>query len=215
MATTTSRTPDTQSQPSTTAETGHPLADEAADCIRRHLTGDRDAMTDLARQVTPWLHNILRGYRLPRHMADDVVQSTLLAALLHVHQLRDPASGLSWLSIVARREALRVIRTERRYVPVEELEALQPACSPADGPEEIVLAGLSQAVVRRTVSKLPSRHRVLLERIVYSDRPNYATISAELQMPLGSIGPTRRRGLVRMRRLLAADPEWDAEASAC
>src|SRR4051812_18626077 len=130
MATTTSRTPDMQSQPPTTAETGHPLADEAADCIRRHLTGDRDAMTDLARQVTPWLHNILRGYRLPRHMADDVVQSTLLAALLHVHQLRDPASGLSWLSIVARREALRVIRTERRYVPVEVLEALQPACSP-------------------------------------------------------------------------------------
>ena len=214
MVTTTTRTLDPQSQPSTPAKTGNPLADHVADCIRRHLTGDRDAMGDLARQVTPWLHHVVRGYRLLRDMADDVVQSTLLVALLHVHELRDPASGLSWLSVVARREALRVLRVERRYVPVDELESLHPACPPAAGPEEIVLAGLLQAVVRRTVSKLPPRHRVLLELIIRSDRPTYATISAELQMPLGSIGPTRRRGIECMRRLLGADPEWDAEASA-
>ncbi|MFL6114024.1 MAG: hypothetical protein ACJ786_22090 [Catenulispora sp.] len=92
-----------------------------------------------------------------------------------------------------------------------------PCLRPAPGrwTEEILLAGLSQAVVRRTVSKLPPWYRVVLKQIIHSDRPNYATIAAELQMPLGSIGPTRRRGLERMRRLLAADPEWDAEASAC
>jgi DNA-directed RNA polymerase specialized sigma24 family protein len=215
MATTTTRTIDTQSQPSTPVRTADPLADQVAECIRRHLAGDRDAMGDLARKVTPWLHHVVRGYRLPRDMADDVVQCTLQVALLHVHQLRNPTAGLAWLSVVARREALRVIQAERRYVPVDELESLLPACPPASGPEEIVLAGLSDDMVRRTVSKLPSRHRVLLERMMHSDRPNYATISAELQMPLGSIGPTRRRGLERMRSLLAADPEWDTEASAC
>jgi len=69
-------------------------------------------------------------------------------------------------------------------------------------------------VVRRNVAKLPPRHRVLLKRIGGSDRPNYATISAELGMPMGSIGPTRRRGLDRVRRLLDADPEWVMDASA-
>lgn len=190
-----------------------PLKDGVAACLRRLQDGDSEAMADLARRVTPWLHHVLRTFRLQRETADDVVQSTLLVALLHARELRDPAAGLSWLSVVARREALRVVRTEGRYVPVDELPAVY-ATATTEGPEEIVLAGLSRAVVRRTVAKLPPRHRVLLERVVRSDRPGYAAISEELRMPLGSIGPSRRRGLERMRRLLADDPEWDREASA-
>ena len=65
-----------------------------ATCIRRHLDGDPEAMTDLTRQVRPWLYRIARSYRISHEMADDVVQSTLLAALLHVHRLRDPESSL-------------------------------------------------------------------------------------------------------------------------
>lgn len=190
------------------------LAERVATCIRRHLAGDREAMADLARQVTPWLHHVVRSYRLPRDTADDVVQSTLLVALLHIHSLRDPASGLSWLSVVARREALGVIRTERRYVPVDEVPSLHPVTDPSDGPEAVLLAGLTRDVVRRNVAKLPPRHRVLMEKLGGSDRPNYATISAELGMPVGSIGPTRRRGLERVRRLLDADPEWIVDESA-
>ena len=68
---------------------------------------------------------------------------------------------------------------------------------------------MSHAVVRRTVRALPPRHRQLLERITQDDRPNYASISTAMQMPIGSIGPTRRRSLERMRRLLADDPGWE------
>jgi DNA-directed RNA polymerase specialized sigma24 family protein len=191
--------------------TGIRLREAVAACITRHRDGDREAMADLARLITPWLHLVIRPYRLGRESADDVVQSTLLAALLHVHELRDPVSGLSWLSVVARREALHVLQAERRYLPVDELPG--PAGS-AEGPEDIVLARMSQALVRRVVSMLPTRHRLLLERVAQADRPNYASISVELRMPLGSIGPTRRRGLERMRELLANDPEWNADVSA-
>ncbi len=92
--------------PTTITTTTPTLADQVAMCIRRHLDGDPEAMTDLTRQVRPWLFHIARSYRLPHELADDVVQSTMLAALLHIHRLRDPGSGLSWLSVVARREAL-------------------------------------------------------------------------------------------------------------
>jgi len=214
MTTTIACSAATHSQPQVGPRTTELLAERVGACIRRHLAGDREAMADLTRQVTPWLHHIVRGYRLPRDTADDVVQSTLLIALLHVHGLRDPRSGLSWLSVIARREALRVIQTERRYVPVDELASPHPVADPGEGPEAILLAGLTRDVVRRNVAKLPTRHRVLLERLGRSDRPNYAAISAELGMPVGSIGPTRRRGLERVRRLLDADPEWVMDASA-
>jgi RNA polymerase sigma factor (sigma-70 family) len=214
MTTTTTRVQEGHPHPSTVTGATSPLAEHVATCIRRHLAGDRHAMSDLTRHVTPWLYHVVRPYRLPRDTADDVVQSTLLVALLHVHTLRDPASGLSWLSVVARREAIHMIRAERRYVPVDELDSLHPVPATTEGPEEIVLAGLTHDVVRRTVSKLSTRHRVLIDRILHCDRPNYAALSAELQMPLGSVGPTRRRGLERMRCLLAADPEWDMGESA-
>jgi RNA polymerase sigma factor (sigma-70 family) len=200
MATTTTQASETHLQPP-------PLAERVADCLRRHLAGDRDAMADLTRQVTPWLHRVVRTFRLPRDAADDVVQSTLLAMLSHLHEVREPTSGLAWMSVVAHREALRVIRAERRYVSVDTLESLPVAT--AAGPDEIVLAIVYRDIVLRTLSKLPPRHRVLLRRLARPDRPSYATISAELQMPQGSIGPTRRRALERMRRILASDPEWD------
>ena len=194
--------------------TARPAVDDVASCIRRHAAGDRAAMTDLTRLVTPWLQQVVRGYRLSPSTVDDVVQSTLLIALLHVHELRDPVAGLSWLWVVARREALRVISVERRYLPAAELESLHAVAAPGAGPEEVVLDRLSRAVVRRTVAKLAPRHRVLLDFMFRADEPDYETISAELLMPKGSIGPTRRRSLERMRRLLDADPEWDTERSA-
>jgi RNA polymerase sigma factor (sigma-70 family) len=214
MTTTTTQPAHTRTRPAPAGRPTSPLAQDVATCIRRHRAGDREAIADLTRQVMPWLHHVIRAYRLPRDTAEDVVQSTLLMALLHIDELRDPAAGLSWLSVVARREALRVIRADRRYIPVEEPESLHAATTAAAGPEEIVLAGLSRDVVRRTVAKLPPRYRVLLERTVISDGPSYATISAELEMPLGSIGPTRRRGLERMRRMLAANPEWNTDVPA-
>ena len=92
------RTPGSASLPTASSS----LAEHVASCIQRHLAGDREAMTDLTRHVRPWLHRVVRSYRLPGDADDDVVQSTLLAAFLHVHRLRDPACGLSWLTVVAR-----------------------------------------------------------------------------------------------------------------
>ena len=36
-------------------------------------------MTEIVLLVGPWLYRLARGYRLPAHAADDVVQNTMLA----------------------------------------------------------------------------------------------------------------------------------------
>ena len=190
------------------------LAEHVASCIRRHLAGDREAMTDLTRHVRPWLHSVIRSYRLPGDADDDVVQSTLLVALLHIHRLRDP--GVRPVVAHGRRPPGGAPRDPHRTAVRldDDVESLYAAESPA-GPEETVLdergPGRGPADGLRSC---PTRHRVLLEHMIRTDQPSYAAISAALQVPVGSIGPTRRRGLERMRLLLAADPEWDWEIPA-
>jgi RNA polymerase sigma factor (sigma-70 family) len=200
-------------RPTSTPNERSPLATQVSEIIRRHLDGDPAAMTDLTRTVMPWLHHVVRSVRLPAHAAEDAVQATLLSVLQHVHTLRNPDAGLAWISIVARREALREARVLQRYVLVDEPDVLVDSAPVAD-PAEVVLDRLSQAVVRSIVDRLPARPRVLLERIAQEDRPNYASISTALQMPIGSIGPTRRRGLDRMRQMLIDDPGWEWDVPA-
>jgi len=53
---------------------------------------------------------------------------------------------------------------------------------------------------------------VILNEIAQGGRPDYAAISEQTGMPVGSIGPTRGRSLRRMRERLEADQDWLAFA---
>jgi DNA-directed RNA polymerase specialized sigma24 family protein len=93
---------------------------------------------------------------------------------------------------------------ERRVEPVEDVDVLRPAVT-ADGPERVVLDREDGAVLWGAVARLSDRHRALLSSIAFPDYASYATISARMGMPIGSIGPTRRRTLDKVRRMLAAE----------
>ncbi len=84
------------------------------------------------------------------------------------------------------------------------------AASEDDQPERVALATAAQRVLWRNVAKLSERCRQLLRVIAFAERPDYATLSSALGMPVGSIGPTRGRCLAKLRMLLASDPEWGA-----
>ena len=113
------------------------IAEDVAAAIRRHQDGDANAMEDLFRIVRPWLHGIGRACRLSIHSADDVVQNTMAVALTHLPRLRDPNAGLAWLSVIARREAIKISREERRTDPIGDRDAWTGG---AEDPEEIALA---------------------------------------------------------------------------
>jgi DNA-directed RNA polymerase specialized sigma24 family protein len=53
------------------------------------------------------------------------------------------------------------------------------------------------------VGQLPERDQRLLQALIACDRPSYAAVAAAMGMPVGSIGPTRMRALLRLRHLLA------------
>jgi DNA-directed RNA polymerase specialized sigma24 family protein len=52
-------------------------------------------------------------------------------------------------------------------------------------------------------SQLPARCRELLRILMASPPPSYAEVAAAMDLPVGSIGPTRARCLKRLRAALA------------
>lgn len=151
----------------TTSTAGHnTLAEQIAERIRRHRAGDAQAMSEIVGCVTPWLHHVAFSCGLSRHSADDVAQSTMESVLAHLPSLRDPDCGLAWMSIIARREAIRVSREERRIDPVEDPETLHIEIDSAD-PEQIAMAHIYRDVLLRAIAKLSERQRGLLHVLFF------------------------------------------------
>ena len=85
------------------------------------------------------------------------------------------------------------------------------AASGAEVDEGLLTAERAE-VVREAVSQLPRRWQQLMELLMSDPPVSYAEISDRLGLPVGSIGPTRRRCLARLQVLLAsstADPRWE------
>ena len=183
------------------------VADAAADDFRRWRAGAPDALEQLVRRLTPTLWHIARAYGLSAEAAEDVIQSSWLALARTADSIRDPQAIVGWLYVTTRREAARAIKETRRE-DIAEPAALSELGAAGPALEDAVLTDYETRTLWRRVSELSERCRQLLRVVAFEDRPDYRSISAELGMPVGSIGPTRRRCLDKLRELLAQDAEW-------
>ncbi len=181
---------------------GDPLWQRAETLFVAWRTGDQHALDSLVRTVTPVLWHIVRAYGLDRETADDVVQTTWLTLVRRGDAIRDERAVLRWLTITARREAWRTSQQSRRATPSDDelLESVLPRQASA---ETIAVRDDEQRALWNYVGRLSDRCQRLLRVIAFSDRPDYAGLAEELQMPVGSIGPTRGRCLDKLRALMA------------
>jgi len=169
--------------------------------------GDRNALDRLVRLVTPMLWHLARAYRLDQQTAEDVVQTTLVSLVRHADRIDDPQALVRWLTVTARREAWRCARAATRVDATED-SVLDLRVGPVDGPESHVLRAQRDEALWHAVGQLTDRCQRLLRTVAFGDRPNYTQLSAELKMPVGSIGPTRGRCLDKLRSLLGNDSDW-------
>ena len=105
---------------------------------------------------------------------------------------------------------MRVHRAGRRHVP-DGSDLVAALADP--GPElgERLIADERHRVLLRHLRTLSARCQALLRVVAQVHRPDYDSVAEALDMPRGSIGPTRGRCLARLRELLLADPQWSTE----
>jgi RNA polymerase sigma factor (sigma-70 family) len=188
-------------------------ASDTAELVRAAAAGDRASWDRLVDAFGPLVWTVAHSHRLSPSDVADVSQTTWLRLVEHIDRLEEPGRLSAWLTTTAKRESLRLLGRQRRTVLVEDVALLeQPDAAAGLDDLRVVDRADDVALVREVLTVLPERQRRLMNRLMAEDAPSYETISAELDMPIGSIGPTRMRCLRKLRDALA-ERGIDAEAA--
>jgi RNA polymerase sigma factor (sigma-70 family) len=165
--------------------------------------GDAGAWQALVERYTGLLWSVARSFRLDQAAAEDAVQTAWLRLLEHLDRLHDPEHVGAWLATTVRRECLQHLRRSGRERPTDlaDLDVVDLTSPPVDAE---LLRGEAAVELGRALARVPERCRRLLRVLMADPPPSYDDVSAALDMPIGSIGPTRGRCLDRLRRELAA-----------
>jgi RNA polymerase sigma factor (sigma-70 family) len=170
--------------------------------VRASAGGSEAAWNELVRRYSPLVTAVARSHHLTAEDARDICQTVWLRLVEHLRNLREPDALPLWLMTTTRHECSRQARRGRRLVPADlhdetgVAQQEQPATASLDA--EILAAELRQAV-REGLGQLPVRDQRLLELRASDPPAPYQEISVLLDMPIGSIGPTLRRSLERLR----------------
>lgn len=186
-----------------TAARVRPSGSELARLVRSASAGDQCAWDALVHQFGGLISAVSRAYRLCDADAADVAQATWLRLLEHLDDLNDLACVGAWLATTTRRECLRVLRAAQRKVPLG--EDAHEVESPDTLPGEALVVAERDRALWSSFERLRPSDQALLRLLVADPRPAYEEISAALDIPIGSIGPTRARALERLRHKLDSE----------
>ena len=180
-----------------------PLHDDpvVVDLVARARNGDKQAWDALVERYATLIWAICHRHRLGDADANDVGQSVWLQLVDHLREIRDPAALPGWLTTVTRRECLRVLRAARGPLAdgyVMDVETLPD--EQAGMAEQELLAAERHAALREALQDLPPTGQQLILLLTEDPPVPYSEISARLGIAVGSIGPTRRRCLNKLRR---------------
>jgi RNA polymerase sigma factor (sigma-70 family) len=160
--------------------------------------GEKQAWDAIVERYAPLIWSICRRHGLGRADTEDVGQAVWLHLVEHLANLREPAALPGWLATTARRECLRVLRVARPLDAGQVLDAETLPDDQAGTAEQELLAAERQAALREAFLDLPPCGQRLIALLLEDPPIPYAEISARLGIPIGSIGPNRRRYLDKM-----------------
>jgi RNA polymerase sigma factor (sigma-70 family) len=180
---------------------GKDMLETDHDLIRACRAGDARAWERLLDKYERLIFSISLNYGLTTDDAADVTQITFTILLQSLSTLPDESHLASWLATVARRHTWRLLaRNHREPVqPDEDLAGNESLGGVIDHREHWELAEW----LNYGLDTLDERCRQLLLALYFdAEQPSYAQVADRLNMPIGSIGPTRARCLEQMRQSL-------------
>lgn len=184
--------------------------------IERCRSGDQGAWHALIDRYQRLVYSVPRRMRLSDEDCADVFQSTWQAFVQSLDRIESIESLPKWLAVTASRIASRTLRVSSRTVQapadagltLEEIIASEEATAEANA----VIAAESE-MVWQSFRMLSADCQTLLGELIVKDESSYRDATDKLGMPMGAIGPTRRRCLEKLRKLLVESGFFDSGVS--
>lgn len=179
--------------------------------------GSQPAWHAMVRRFQRLVYTVPRRAGLSEAQAADVFQVAFSRLFENIDRIDDPSRVRAWLVTTAKRETLRLLDQARRQGTLgladdgdagsDDDSSGDPLDRIADSsplPDALLSDLQQQDRLHRALAQLDERSRALLTLLFLQDEPlGYSEVARRMQMPEGSIGPTRARCLERLRALLA------------
>ncbi|MHC4218430.1 MAG: RNA polymerase sigma factor [Planctomycetota bacterium] len=160
------------------------------------IAGDEAAWNELVGRYGQLVFSIPRRYGLDRDACEDIFQEVFSILVRQLPGIRRRTGLPKWFITTTHHVCRHWFRQARK-------RAGEPSPMPetATPPAELIQEWEQQHLVRQALRRLGGRCQELLT-ILYANRgpASYEDVARQLDMPVGSIGPTRARCL---RKLLA------------
>jgi RNA polymerase sigma-70 factor (ECF subfamily) len=162
-----------------------PGKESFADCVAQHL---------------PYLNRMVRHLTRSDPMAEDIVQQTMLKALVHADQFRFESTMKTWLTSIALNEVRQVYRCKQRtrFVPLvtEDLESDRSPC--VESPSASFETREREALIRRAVAHLPESYRCVIE-LCDLQRLSLREAAVRLRLTLAAVKTRHQRARQKLR----------------
>jgi RNA polymerase sigma factor (sigma-70 family) len=186
--------------------------DDDATLVARCRAGEAAAWAALVRRYQRLVYTVVGRAGLDEHTAADVFQTVFSRLVQQLPRVAQPDRLQAWIVTTAKREALRARRQGQRTVSMTrdesgdgENEGTEFDIADETPLAEQALADLQQLdLLRRGLDRLDARCRDLLLLLFRDedDKVAYDDVGRRMNMPVGSIGPTRSRCLGKLRALV-------------
>ncbi len=175
-----------------------------AELVQRCRAGDSEAWNTLVERFSRYVYAIcVKGFRLREEDAEDVFQDVFTRVYTHLDKLRDDAAVRPWIAQLTRRLCLDSIARSSKEQPASEQDFEESSDDFAEIEDAFA--------VREAVTTLGEACQEILDRFFAQDQ-SYRTISAELDLPAGTIASRIARCLRKLREELEGRSEPSRES---
>lgn len=181
------------------------LSDE--ELIRACRQGDESAWEIIVKKYQAMLFSIPKRAGLSQDLAADVIQETFKTLFEKLDAIEQPQYLRAWLTTTARHKTIHLIQRERfgKTNPLfdEENNLRYEMRDETPTADELLIKLEKENQIEMAFGKIDERCRRLLWLLYFEVEPlPYDEIAKTLNIPLGSIGPTRARCLQKLIKIL-------------
>ncbi len=169
--------------------------------------GDESAWEAITYRYQNLLFSIPRRAGLGKDLAADVLQEVFTTLYVKLDQLEKPEFLKAWLVTTTRHKTIHLITRETRGRPRsisdDENDPAFDIIDKSPLADEVLIRFEREGQIEKAFTEIDKRCRQLLMMLyLESEKVPYSEIAERLDIPVGSIGPTRARCLQKLLKFI-------------